>query len=171
MSWVFFAGVVALAMAWAIGAQDVSNAAGPLLQIDAQARRARGAAAAETTPQWPLWLGVGSFVVGDLVLGAFVVGTVGSKITEMTPSRAFAAQMGTVVALTSATLLALPVSTSECIVGSVIGVGLAQGRAGRLDFGVLRRIWAAWLLTIPYAAMWAGVCFVALQSVCKRLGV
>ena len=40
-----------------------------------------------------------------------------------------------------------------------------------LDFGVLRRIWAAWLLTIPYAAMWAGVCFVALQSVCKRLGV
>ena len=161
----------ALSVAFVHGAQDVSNAAGPLLQIDAQARRARGAAAAETTPQWPLWLGVGSFVVGDLVLGAFVVGTVGSKITEMTPSRAFAAQMGTVVALTSATLLALPVSTSECIVGSVIGVGLAQGRAGRLDFGVLRRIWAAWLLTIPYAAMWAGVCFVALQSVCKRLGV
>ena len=83
--------------------------------------------------------------------------------------------MGTVVALTSATLLALPVSTSECIVGSVIGVGLAQRYGGggdaRLDFGVLRRIWAAWLLTIPYAAAWAAVCFVALQSVCKRLGV
>ena len=119
----------ALSVAFVHGAQDVSNAAGRCCR-STRRRRARGAAAAETTPQWPLWLGVGSFVVGDLVLGAFVVGTVGSKITEMTPSRAFAAQMGTVVALTSATLLALPVSTSECIVGSVIGVGLAQRYGG-----------------------------------------
>mmetsp|Transcript_8435 Transcript_8435/g.21791 ORF Transcript_8435/g.21791 Transcript_8435/m.21791 type:complete len:97 (+) Transcript_8435:1-291(+) len=88
----------------------------------------------------------------------------------MTPSRAFAAQMGTVVALTSATLVSLPVSSSECIVGSVIGVGLAKRALGyedaSIDLKVLRRIWAAWLLTIPYAGAIAAVFFTLVQLAC-----
>ena len=107
------------------------------------------------------------------MLGAFVVGTVGSKITEMTPSRAFAAQMGTVVALTSATLLALPVSTSECIVGSVIGVGLAQRYGGGGDASRLRRVARLGRVAPddPVRGRVGCVCFVALQSVCEQLGV
>ena len=106
-----------------------------------------------------------------MTLGSKVIVTVGSKITDMTPSRAFAAQMGTVVALTSATLLALPVSTSECIVGSVIGVGLAKKVCGYEDAGlnlrVLRKIWAAWLLTIPYAGTIAALFFYFVQLLCR----
>ena len=165
----------ALSVAFVHGAQDVSNAAGPLMQIAAQYMPQQGASGTATGAQlpWPLLLGVGAFVVGDLTLGSKVIVTVGSKITDMTPSRAFAAQMGTVVALTSATLLALPVSTSECIVGSVIGVGLAKKVCGYEDAGlnlrVLRKIWAAWLLTIPYAGTIAALFFYFVQLLCRLL--
>ena len=173
----------ALSVAFVHGAQDVSNAAGPLMQIVATVKAAKHPHSHKEVPRgadadvdgaelpWPLLLGVGAFVLGDLTLGSKVIVTVGSKITDMTPSRAFAAQMGTVVALTSATLLALPVSTSECIVGSVIGVGLAKkfrayDDAG-LNFQVLKKIWAAWLLTIPYAATIAAIFYGFVQLLCS----
>ena len=61
-------------------------------------------------------------------------------------------------------------SSSECIVGSVIGVGLAKRTLGYDDAGidirVLRRIWAAWLLTIPYAGLIAAVFFSLMQLAC-----
>ncbi|KAG8462912.1 hypothetical protein KFE25_001685 [Diacronema lutheri] len=161
----------AVSVAFVHGAQDVSNSAGPLMQLNAVL--SSGAAASRST-QWPLLLAVCAFVAGDLTLGWRVIGTVGSEITDMTPSRAFAAQMGTVVALTSATLVSLPVSSSECIIGSVIGVGLAKRYLGYADGGVelsvLRRIWTAWVLTIPYAGSIATCLFLLLNAACPFSG-
>lgn len=159
----------AISVAFVHGAQDVSNAVGPLSQIVLQAQGSVGGPAPGLP--WPLLLGVCSFVLGDLTLGYKVIDTVGTKITDMTPSRAFAAQMGTVIALTSATMLALPVSTSECMVGSVVGVGLGKKWRNHADaslnVSVLRKIWAAWLLTVPYAAMIAAIFFQLVESLCK----
>lgn len=159
----------AVSVAFVHGAQDVSNSAGPLMQLTVVLSGGTAGSGAQSA-QWPLLLGVCSFVLGDLTLGWRVIGTVGSEITDMTPSRAFAAQMGTVVALTSATLVSLPVSSSECIVGSVIGVGLAKRYLGYADAGielsVLKRIWAAWVLTIPYAGSIAACLFLLLNSIC-----
>jgi phosphate/sulfate permease len=157
----------AVSVAFVHGAQDVSNSAGPLMQLNAVLA---GGAADGTDGQWPLLLAVCAFVAGDLTLGWRVIGTVGSEITDMTPSRAFAAQMGTVVALTSATIVALPVSSSECIIGSVVGVGLAKRYLGYVDGGVelkvLKRIFTAWVLTIPYAGLLAAMLFTLINLGC-----
>ena len=89
----------ALSVAFVHGAQDVSNAAGPLTQIVLQAH---GSVVGAGGLPWPLLLGVASFVLGDLTLGYKVIGTVGSNITDMTPSRAFAAQALAVAGLRGA---------------------------------------------------------------------
>lgn len=164
--------ISALSVATVHGAQDVSNVAGPLTTIT-RVLHGAGDEAAVGGLTWPLLLGVAAFGLGDLVLGGMVITTVGSKITDFSPSRAYAAQVGTVFALFSATAASLPVSSSECIVGSVIGVGIGKkllGYADDLDFKVLRKIWLAWALTIPYAGTIASVLFFLVELACPSPG-
>ena len=113
----------ALTVAFAHGANDVGNAVGPLAAILEAA-----SSNIEATPKVPIWvLAIGSagFVVGIAVLGNRTITTVGGKITKLTPSRSFSVQIGAAVAVLSSTVLGLAVSTSHCLVGSVVGIGIA----------------------------------------------
>ena len=92
---------------------------------------------------WVLLLGARGFVVGIALLGRRTIETVGGKITKLTPSRSFSVQMGTAVAVLSSTMLGLAVSTSHCLVGAVIGVGMVGrlvGEDSELNVSMLKKI-------------------------------
>ena len=121
-------------------------------------------------PLWVLTLGAVGFVLGILTLGERTILTVGSKITKLTPSRSFAVQLGTAISVLSSTVLGLAVSTSHCLVGSLIGIGLASqvmarlrggggGDGTELDLRVLGKIALGWAATIPLAMVVSVVLF------------
>jgi phosphate/sulfate permease len=93
-------------------------------------------------------------VIGLATYGYRVIATVGSKITEVTPSRGFSAEIGAAITILVGSKLGLPLSTTHTLVGAVVGVGFARGMSA-LNLGVIRSIIASWLLTIPFAA---GLC-------------
>jgi phosphate/sulfate permease len=103
------------------------------------------------TSEVPLWLmgfGAVGIVIGLATYGRKVIETVGKGITEITPTRGFAAEFGAALIILVGSTLGLPLSTTQVLVGAVIGVGLARGIAG-LNITVIRRIAGSWIFTIP----------------------
>jgi len=98
-------------------------------------------------------LGIGGIgiVIGLATWGYRVMETVGRKITELTPSRGFAAELAAALTIVLASRLGIPVSTTHILVGSVLGVGVARG-IGALDLRVVGRILTSWVATLPIAA-------------------
>ena len=147
----------ALTVAFAHGANDLGNSIGPLASVLAVVA-GDDITAAPPIPLWVLALGSLGFVAGIALLGARTITTVGSKITTLTPSRSYAVQMGTAVAVLSSTVLGLAVSTSHCLVGSLIGVGLVgklrrQSDGAELNVAMLTKIVIGWAATIPLAML------------------
>jgi PiT family inorganic phosphate transporter len=142
--------VTASSMAFAHGSNDVANAVGPLAAIVSVTSTGEVMQKA-AVPTWVLLLGAIGIVVGLATFGFRVMRTVGKKITELTPSRGFAAELAaaSTVALASAT--GIPVSTTHTLVGAVLGVGLARGISA-LDLGVIRTIFMSWIITLPAGA-------------------
>lgn len=150
-------------VAFAHGANDVANAVGPLNSIIAVTGAGSLDIGASAVPPWVMLIGAAGIVIGLAALGHKVIATVGSKITEMTPSRGFAAQFGAATTVLGASKLGLPISTTHTLVGAVIGVGLARGFA-HLDLKVLRDILASWFITLPFTAILTVVIYKALQA-------
>ena len=143
--------LTACALAFAHGSNDVANAIGPLAAV---INVTQGAALSSEAPVQPWMLIVGGvgIVFGLATWGYRVMETIGRKITELTPSRAFAAQLGAAITIVLASRLGIPVSTTHILVGSVLGVGLARG-IGALDLRVVGRILTSWVATLPIAAV------------------
>ncbi len=140
-------------IAFAHGANDVANAIGPLAAIvDVVGSEAGGIPESVGVPFWVLALGGIGIVIGLGTWGYKVMETIGSKITEMTPTRGFAATFGAATTVLICSRLGLPISTSHVLVGSIIGVGFARG-VGAIDPGVVKNILWSWVLTIPVAAV------------------
>ena len=148
----------ACAMAFAHGSNDVANAVGPLAAI-ASTIESGGVIGAESfLPWWILLLGGAGIVFGLTTYGFRVMATVGKKITELTPSRGFAAELGAAATVVIASASGLPISTTHTLVGAVLGVGLARGIAA-LNLRVISTIFASWLITLPAGAGLAIVFF------------
>lgn len=156
----------ALTVAFAHGGNDVGNAVGPLAAL-VDVVDSGFVSGTPDIPLWALALGATGFVCGIVVLGYKTIATVGSKITTLTPSKSFATQMGAGVAVLGSSVLGMPVSTSHCLVGAVVGVGVAQrctGARGTVNSSVLKRIVIGWLVTIPLAMIVAMLFFVVLRG-------
>lgn len=137
-------------MAFAHGANDVANAIGPLSAAITVLQT--GAIPVYTdVPAWALALGGFGIVIGLATWGWRVIETIGKKITELTPTRGFAAEFGAAATILLASRLGLPISTTHTLVGSVIGVGLARGIEA-LNLAMTRDIVISWVLTIPASA-------------------
>jgi len=145
--------LTACAVAFAHGSNDVANAIGPLAAV---VHVARGAAMAGKAPlePWMLMVGGIGIVFGLATWGYRVMETVGRRITELTPSRGFAAELAAALTIVLASRLGIPVSTTHILVGSVLGVGLARG-IGALNLGVLGKIMVSWIATLPIAALFS----------------
>ena len=156
----------ACAMAFAHGSNDVANAVGPLAAI-VDVIQSSGAAAIDaqsTVPGWVLLLGAIGIVVGLATYGYKVIATIGKEITELTPSRGFAAELATATTVVGASAIGLPVSTTHTLVGAVLGVGLARG-IGALNLGVIGKIFMSWLVTLPIGAVLSIIFFFILQAI------
>ncbi|MCH9757118.1 MAG: inorganic phosphate transporter [Gammaproteobacteria bacterium] len=144
--------MTACAMVFAHGANDVALAVGPLSMVYSLVIHAGEPLRATGYPVWIVLLGAVGVVIGFLVQGRRVIETVGSSITALTPSRAFAATLSAATTVVVATSMGIPVSATQTLVGSVLGVGLARG-IGALNLIVIRNIFTSWILTLPAASV------------------
>ena len=155
--------VTACAMAFAHGSNDVANAVGPLAAVVGIAES--GQVAQNTLmPGWILLLGGLGIVIGLVTYGHKVIATVGTSITELTPSRGFAATLAAATTVVLASGTGLPISTTHTLVGGVLGVGLARGMEA-LNMDVVRTIFLSWIVTLPAGAFLAIVFFYILKGI------
>ncbi len=155
--------VTACAMAFAHGSNDVANAVGPIAAISSIV--ASGTVAQKSSlPAWILLLGGSGIVIGLLTYGHRVIATVGTSITELTPSRGFAATLAAAATVVFASGTGLPISTTHTLVGAVLGVGMARGIAA-LNMRVIRTIFMSWIITLPAGAILAIIFFFTLKGI------
>jgi len=145
-------------VAFAHGANDVANSVGPLAAV-VHIIRTGSVEMKVGVPFWIMALGGGGIVFGLATYGYKVMHTVGSKITEITPSRGVAADVAATATVLVCTRLKLPISTTHTLVGAILGIGLARGLSG-INRSVTRKIFGSWLLTVPAAALLAMFLFV-----------
>jgi len=145
--------MTACAVAFAHGSNDVANSIGPLAAVAAVVRDSDLSQKAPVEV-WMLMIGGIGIVFGLATWGYRVMETVGRKITELTPSRGFSAELAAALTIVLASRLGIPVSTTHILVGSVLGVGIARG-IGALDLRVVGRIVVSWVATLPIAALLA----------------
>lgn len=141
----------ACSMAFAHGSNDVANAVGPLAAVVNVVSSGGDIAAKSVMPTWILLLGGAGIVFGLATYGYKVMGTIGRKITELTPSRGFAAELGAAATVVFASGTGLPISTTHTLVGAVLGVGLARG-IGALNLRMIGAIFLSWVVTLPAGA-------------------
>jgi PiT family inorganic phosphate transporter len=155
--------VTACAMAFAHGSNDVANAVGPLAAVISVVQSGGEVAQKAAMPAWVLLLGGVGIVFGLATFGYKVMATVGRGITELTPSRGFAATLAAAATVVFASGTGLPISTTHTLVGGVLGVGLARGIAA-LNLEVVRTIFLSWIVTLPAGAILAIVFFFLLKG-------
>jgi PiT family inorganic phosphate transporter len=143
------------AVAFAHGANDVANSVGPLAAV-ANILKTGAVEMKVPVPLWILVLGGAGIVFGLSTYGYRVMATVGTKITEITPTRGVAADIAATATVLICTRMKLPVSTTHTLVGAIMGIGLARGLAG-IDSRIAKKIFRSWLITVPAAAV---VCIV-----------
>lgn len=153
----------ACAMAFAHGSNDVANAVGPLAAIVGIVSAGGEVAQKAAMPAWILLLGGGGIVAGLVMYGHKVIATVGQNITELTPSRGFAATLAAASTVVVASGTGLPISTTHTLVGAVLGVGLARGMAA-LNLRVVGTIFVSWIVTLPAGAILSIMFFFMLKG-------
>ena len=153
----------AAAMAFAHGSNDVANGIGPMAAVVSIVQSGGEVAQKSRLPLWILVLGGAGIVVGLATLGYRVMRTIGSRITELTPTRGFCATLAAAATVVLASRTGLPVSTTHIAVGAVIGVGLARG-VGAIDMRVIGGIVVSWLVTLPVGGVLAALIYFTLKG-------
>lgn len=141
----------ACSMAFAHGSNDVANAIGPVAAVVSVASSGGEILQKSAVPWWILVIGGGGIIFGLATYGFKVIATIGRKITHLTPSRGFAAELGAATTVVIASGTGLPISTTHTLVGAVLGVGLARGMAA-LNLRMIRTIVLSWIVTLPAGA-------------------
>ena len=143
--------ITACSMAFAHGSNDVANAIGPVAAVVSIAQSGIvGQAAA--VPIWILLMGGAGIVIGLGTFGRHVIATVGGRITALTPTRGFSAELAAAFTIVFASGTGMPVSTTHVLVGAVLGVGMARGMTA-INLAVVGRIFVSWIITIPAGAL------------------
>lgn len=149
-------------VAFAHGANDVANAIAPVASVIETIKHGVLASAAPV-PSWLLAFGGLGIVIGLATWGWRVIETIGRKITELTPTRGFSAEFGAAITILIASKMGLPISTTHCLVGAVLGVGLAGGIRA-INLRTLREIAMSWIITIPASALMSILCYFLLRA-------
>lgn len=154
----------ACSMAFAHGSNDVANAIGPLAAVNGVIQSGGVFEARSALPVWILLLGATGIVAGLATMGYRVIITIGRNITELTPSRGFAAELAAATTVVIASGTGIPVSTTHTLVGAVLGVGVARG-VSALNLGVVGKIFMSWIVTLPVGAVFSIMFFYMLRFI------
>ena len=158
----------ACALAFAHGSNDVANAIGPVAAVVA-VRTTGEVAATSEVPAFLLLIGGIGIVLGLAMYGRKVMATIGEKITQLTPTRGYAAEFAAAATIVVASRAGIPVSTTHVLVGAVLGVGLARG-FGALDYRIVGTIFVSWIVTIPVGALLAMFFFYFFKGLLISVG-
>ncbi len=153
----------ACGMAFAHGSNDVANAIGPVAAVVSILKTGQ-VAQSSALPIWVLLLGASGIVLGLAMLGRRVIATVGQKITELTPSRGFAAEIAAASTVVVASGTGIPISTTQTLVGAILGVGMARS-FNSLNLKVIGNIFMSWVITIPVGALLAIISYYLLRAI------
>lgn len=156
--------ITACSVAFAHGSNDVANAIGPVAAIVSTVNSENQILTTSMTPPWILFLGATGIVIGLATLGYRVMQTVGEKITTLTPSMGFSAEMATSVTVILASFIGFPISTTHTLVGAVIGVGIAKS-VSKVDFKQVLKIVISWVVTIPTGAIFTIAFYIFLRFI------
>ncbi|MES9960570.1 MAG: inorganic phosphate transporter [Sedimenticola sp.] len=148
----------ACAMAFAHGSNDVANGIGPMAAVLSVVESGGDIGQKAGLPIWVLAVGGAGIVVGLATMGYKVMQTIGTKITELTPTRGYCATLAAATTVVLASKTGLPVSTTQIAVGAVMGVGLARG-VGAIDLRVIGNIVVSWVVTLPAGGILAAAFF------------
>ncbi|CAG9000148.1 MAG: hypothetical protein CENE_02138 [Candidatus Celerinatantimonas neptuna] len=155
--------MTACCMAFAHGSNDVANAIGPLAAVVSVVSHHGLIASSTQLAWWILPLGGLGIIAGLAVLGHNVIATVGKGITHLTPSRGFAAELSAASTVVIASGTGLPISTTQTLIGAILGVGMARG-IGALNLGIIRKIIVSWIITLPAGAVFAIIFYYILLA-------
>jgi PiT family inorganic phosphate transporter len=155
--------ITACGMAFAHGSNDVANAIGPVAAVVSVAQNGVVGQNAGL-PIWVLLLGGAGIVAGLGTYGRRVIATVGTHITQLTPSRGFSAEIAAAFTIVVASGTGLPISTTHTLIGAVLGVGMAKGISA-INLAVVGRIFISWVITIPAGALLAIIFFFIFRAV------
>ena len=153
----------ACGMAFAHGSNDVANAIGPVAAVISIVNSGE-VGQSSALPTWVLLLGAGGIVLGLAMMGRRVIATVGKSITELTPSRGFAAEIAAASTVVIASGTGIPISTTQTLVGAVLGVGMARS-LNSLNLKVIRNVFMSWVITIPVGAAFAIISYYILRFI------
>jgi inorganic phosphate transporter, PiT family len=153
----------ACAMAFAHGSNDVANGIGPMAAILSLVSSGGDIAQKSSLPVWILLIGGAGIVTGLATMGYRVMQTIGTRITELTPTRGYCATLAAATTVVIASKTGLPVSTTQIAVGCVMGVGLARG-LGAIDLRVVGGIVVSWAVTLPAGGILAALFFFILKA-------
>jgi PiT family inorganic phosphate transporter len=156
--------VTACCMAFAHGSNDVANAIGPLAAVVSIVESGGEIGAKSALAWWILPLGGIGIVAGLALFGHRVIKTIGNGITHLTPSRGFAAELAAACTVVIASGSGLPISTTQTLVGAVLGVGMARGIAA-INLGVVRNIVVSWVITLPAGAGLSIIFFFMIKGI------
>ena len=156
--------LTACSMAFAHGSNDVANAIGPLSAVVSIVDHGGIISSKTALAWWILPLGALGIVIGLASMGYRVMGTIGGGITDLTPSRGFSAEFATAITVVLASGTGLPISTTQTLVGAVLGVGFARGIAA-LNLNVIRNIFASWIVTLPAGTFFAIIFYYILHAI------
>ena len=153
--------ITACSMAFAHGSNDVANAIGPVAAVVSVAQS--GVVGQDApVPIWILLLGGAGIVIGLATYGRHVIATVGGRITALTPTRGFSAELAAAFTIVFASGTGMPVSTTHTLVGAVLGVGMARGISA-INLNVVGRIFVSWIVTVPAGALLSIIFFYLLK--------
>ncbi|KAJ5084994.1 hypothetical protein N7532_009765 [Penicillium argentinense] len=148
--------ITACTASFAHGANDVGNAVGPWAAIYSSWKTGDVTAAEAPVPVWQLAVVAVTICVGFILYGYNIMKVMGNKITYHSPSRGCSMEMGAALTVLIFSHYSLPVSTSMCITGATVGVGLCNGTFKAINFQRVALLFTAWVLTIPIAGTLGG---------------
>lgn len=147
--------------AFSHGSNDIANAIGPFVAILEVLRSGAIGSEASIPPLAMLAFGV-ALIVGLWFIGKEVINTVGHNLTKIHPASGFSAELAAAAVVMLASILGLPVSSTHILIGSVLGIGMVNRQT---NWGLMKPIALAWVITLPAAAILAAIAFLILRAV------